>query len=442
MGLTTFLRFPHERQQPAVPSPLGLAWAQRLAESTTPPDAGAQESFARALAVGILAAGAVVYLLSAPALQLLAPPTGWTMLPGMLICLVGLWVTLNGGRRAMFWGLNCAVGFTVVNTFGITLMQGGLVSSGANPIWALVAPIIGGLVFGARDAFAWLAIFLVGMALVVTLPLLGVQLPSPGNDAPQGIMAFNLMMFSAFIVLCLIWFIQQRRIAEAQLREEQRRSEALLLNVLPEKVAERLKAGERVADKHIEASVLFADLVGFTPLSASLEPDAVLRLLDNLFREFDEIAEAHGVEKIKTIGDCYMAAAGVPNMRSDHAVILVRVALEMNKAVAQRDFGGHHVALRIGVHTGPLVAGVIGERRLLYDLWGDTVNVASRMESTGVPGRVHISEQTHAQLNGAFPVEARGKVQVKGKGELHTYFVSEPKHPNPTAPGEPAAQRA
>jgi class 3 adenylate cyclase len=213
--------------------------------------------------------------------------------------------------------------------------------------------------------------------------------------------------------------------ANRLLRAEQERSEGLLLNVLPAPIAARLKRGEAViADRFAEVTVLFADLVDFTGRSQETSPERVVRLLDDLFSAFDRLAERHGLEKIKTIGDAYMVVGGLPEPRPDHAQAVADMALDLREEVARhRDPGGRPLALRIGIDSGPVVAGVIGRRKFSYDLWGDTVNTASRMESHGVAGCIQVTERTWRRLRDRYRFERRGPVQVKGKGELVTWFL-------------------
>jgi class 3 adenylate cyclase len=206
---------------------------------------------------------------------------------------------------------------------------------------------------------------------------------------------------------------------------ERERSERLLLNILPAPIAERLKAsGDSIAEHSEGVTVLFADIVGFTPLSASKTPQALVELLNRIFSEFDALADAHGLEKIKTIGDAYMAVAGLPIAWPDHAPRAARMALAMHDVIARvAAETGEKLALRIGLHSGPVVAGVIGRRKFTYDLWGDTVNTASRMESHGVPGAIHCTETAALLLRGTFQLQARGAMEIKGKGEMHTFLV-------------------
>ena len=211
----------------------------------------------------------------------------------------------------------------------------------------------------------------------------------------------------------------------ADLKREQERSERLLLNILPEKIAERLKDGEAtIAESFSSVTVLFADLCGFTEFSQHIDPRQLVSMLDEIFSTFDHLARAHGVEKIKTIGDAYMAVAGLPVPREDHAEAVADMALGMLAGFrGVMKSRGLAMELRIGIHSGPVVAGVIGRHKFTYDLWGDTVNLASRMESHGEPSRIHVSEATRSLLGTAFRFADRGEVAVKGKGSMHTCFL-------------------
>jgi len=225
---------------------------------------------------------------------------------------------------------------------------------------------------------------------------------------------------------------QQRRSLEllndqnqSLLRALREQSDALLLNILPAPIAERLKTSSQlIADRFDAVSVLFSDIVGFTSLSATTTPDNLVRILDRIFTEYDRLADLHGLEKIKTIGDAYMVAAGLPIPQVDHAPRVARMGLDMLTALEQLNREhGTSLQIRIGIHSGPVVAGVIGRRKFIYDLWGDTVNTASRMESHGVTGRVQISDATRAALGDEFVVEDRGVIEVKGKGPLRTWLL-------------------
>ncbi len=210
-----------------------------------------------------------------------------------------------------------------------------------------------------------------------------------------------------------------------QIEAERERSEQLLLNILPAPIADRLKAGEStIADGFSEVTVLFSDLVGFTEMSAKISAETLVGRLNDVFRAFDSLATNLGVEKIKTIGDAYMVVGGLPLPQPDHAERIAEMGLGMLTAIDEYNSKAEEpLGIRIGINTGPVVAGVIGSTKFAYDLWGDAVNTASRMESTGVPGRVQVSESAAALLEGAFELEHRGLVQVKGKGDLNTYLL-------------------
>ena len=223
------------------------------------------------------------------------------------------------------------------------------------------------------------------------------------------------------------WLRDREKKFIAELEQEKRRSETLLLNILPQSIVDRMRSGEMViADRVAEATILFCDLVGFTTLSHELSADQVIDFLSQIFSGFDRLAAEQGVEKIKTIGDAYMVAAGIPEAQPDHATRVAALSLRMLDEVnAIAAATGLKLQARIGVHSGPIVAGVIGTHKFAYDVWGDTVNTASRMESHSVPGRIQISAATRALLDDRFDFEARGSIEVKGKGMMETFFLGE-----------------
>ena len=210
---------------------------------------------------------------------------------------------------------------------------------------------------------------------------------------------------------------------------ERERSETLLLNILPELIAHRLKSEPGViADQFASASVLFADIVGFTPLSQALSAQEMVTWLNEIYSAFDEFVQTHQVEKIRTIGDNYMVASGVPEQRADHAIAITRLALDMRDYI--RDLPptrGHRADFRIGINSGPMVGGVIGTHKFQYDIWGDTVNTGSRMESHGIPGQIQVTQDTYDLIQDEFECESRGPIPVKGKGDMHTWFVIGPR---------------
>lgn len=221
-------------------------------------------------------------------------------------------------------------------------------------------------------------------------------------------------------------FLQRRIIREqmTELEAERRRSETLLLNVLPRRIADRLKEepGVTIADRFASATVLFSDIVGFTQMSTRLSAEEIVSRLDEIFTRFDDIADQLGLEKIKTIGDAYMVCGGAPNARADHAEAVCEMALRMRDAVAEL---GDDLEVRIGIHSGPVVAGVIGKKKFIYDIWGDTVNTASRMESHGVPNQIHVSHATYEATKDVFRFESRGVIAIKGKGDMQTHLLRE-----------------
>jgi class 3 adenylate cyclase len=236
----------------------------------------------------------------------------------------------------------------------------------------------------------------------------------------------NAAMFAAVLVLGEA--VRSRQALDREHRlllAEQERSERLLLNVLPAPIAERLKAGEGViADAFPEVTVLFADIVDFTRRSRQVGPAQVVAALNELFSAFDRLAQRHGLEKIKTIGDAYMVAGGLPQPRPDHAEAIAEMALGIREEVARRaDPSGQPLAVRIGIDTGPVEAGVIGTAKFSYDLWGDTVNTASRMESHGIAGCIQVTERTYQRLRDGYRFQRRGPIPIRGMGELVTYFL-------------------
>jgi adenylate cyclase len=214
-------------------------------------------------------------------------------------------------------------------------------------------------------------------------------------------------------------------LSNAQLSEEQEKSEQLLLNILPGPIAARLKQGEKdISEGFAGVTILFADIVNFTPMSEDLPPAELVDILNQIFSTFDRLSEQHGLEKIKTIGDAYMVAGGLPTRRPDHADAIAEMALSMQAAIQQISHKlGRPLDIRIGINTGPVVAGVIGTKKFIYDLWGDTVNVASRMESQGVAGVIQVAQPTYDLLKDKYVFEARGEIAVKGKGNMQAYLL-------------------
>jgi adenylate cyclase len=256
-------------------------------------------------------------------------------------------------------------------------------------------------------------------------------------SVPNGIiLLINTIFFLAFFnflgMFGSYWIELSARIDFLQRRAiefEKNKSEMLLLNILPKEIALILKnKRQTIATEFTNTSILFADLVGFTPLSETLTPWQLVELLDELFCNFDQLVDKHELEKIKTIGDCYMVASGVPTPREDHAEALAMMALEMMNYINNSTFYGEkRLNLRIGINSGPVVAGVIGRKKFVYDLWGDTVNTASRMESHSPIGKIQITRETYELIKDKFECEYQGKIMVKGKGEMDVWYLQKPK---------------
>ncbi len=305
------------------------------------------------------------------------------------------------------------------------MLVGGFLPSGGVGLWGILAPL-GALVFlDVRQAVRWFGAFLI---VFLFTGLAGEAFFSDA-DLPvwftSTMLALNVIGTASVAFTLLATFAHQRNTALTALRAEQEKSEALLVNILPRAIAERLKASaHRIVDDFAAVSIVFADVVGFTPLAERLPSTQMVGILDRLFSQFDVLVERHGLEKIKTIGDCYMAAAGVPNPCDDHARQAALLALEMRDVLASSAMAGQPgLELRIGINSGPVVAGVIGTKRFLYDLWGDAVNTASRMESHGTPGEIQITRATYELLEHEFVCTPRGTIVVKGKGPMETWYL-------------------
>jgi guanylate cyclase len=290
------------------------------------------------------------------------------------------------------------------------VMAGGLHASAVNSVWILVV-ILGALaVFADRRATIWLWVFVASQIIASWWasqiePVL--EVPNPEFQSLS-----NLLVVTVFVFYLLNYYVRQRALLLEQ-------SDGLLSNILPREIAERLKESEEaIADAYDQASILFADVVDFTPMSAGMKPSGLVALLDEVFTAFDELVEARDLEKIKTIGDAYMVASGVPRPREDHALVLCDLALAVQELTKSRDFNGHSITFRIGINSGPVVAGVIGTKKFSYDLWGDAVNTASRMESSGEAGGIQMTEATKLLVEDSFICSPRGTVEIKGKGPM------------------------
>jgi adenylate cyclase len=356
-----------------------------------------------------------------------------------VLSVIGLVALLRTKRFQRF--LTVELSLMLLLPFALQWSLGGFRASSAMAAWAFVAPMAALVFVGPRRAWSWMAGFVVLLVASTVLEFI----TSDATRLPQGVVIpfffLNICGLSLVTYLLLRYFVQERERALAALdrahrllQVERAKSERLLLNVLPQSIAERLKEREDViADAFSHVTVLFADIVGFTPYAERFPPDMSVQTLNELFSDFDALVKRGGLEKIKTIGDAYMVAGGLPEPRPDHAEAIAEMGLEMLEAAAHRTLrDGVPIRLRIGIDSGPVVAGVIGQRKFSYDLWGDTVNTASRMESHGVPGRIQVTERVRGLLGDRFVFRERGTIEVKGKGPMRTYFlVGRPPGPSP-----------
>ena len=336
---------------------------------------------------------------------------------------IGLVAFAHSKRFAPF--RSAQLGMMLALPFLLQISLGGFRESSAVGLWAFTAPLGALLFVGARRATPW---FLTFVGATVACGVLEPHL-SPEGDIPTSIVitfyVLNVLGVATTVFLLLRYFIGERERTLDALRLEQERSERLLLNVLPAPIAQRLKQEPGViADGFESVTVLFADSVGFTRFASARAPEKVVVVLNELFSGFDVLADRFGVEKIKTIGDAYMAVGGLPLPKENHAACVADMALAMREVVDHfnADTGGE-LAVRIGIAIGPVTAGVIGNSKFSYDVWGDTVNMASRMESHGIADSIQVTEAVMQALCDRYEFEERGTIDVKGKGPMTTYFL-------------------
>jgi adenylate cyclase len=314
----------------------------------------------------------------------------------------------------------------LVMPFFMQWVIGGYEASSGIAIWAILSPIGALMILGTRQSTPWFVLFLFLAILSWNLNYLfiGNALPIPAH-IKDTFFLMNSIGTASILYAVMRYFQGQKERTLLALNLEQARSERLLLNILPKSIANRLKESEmRIADSHESVTILFADIVGFTQMTASMPPAELVDLLSQLFSRFDRLADQHDLEKIKTIGDGYMVVGGAPMGRNDHATVIAELALEMQHELAAFNAQtGNHLQMRIGISSGAVVAGVIGTSKFAYDIWGDPVNMASRMEKTGLPDTIHVSEFTYQLLKAKHTLESRGLTEIKGKGEVNTYIL-------------------
>lgn len=286
------------------------------------------------------------------------------------------------------------------------------------------------MILGSRQSTSWFALFLslsiVSWVMNDTFANFAPVIPS---DIRNVFFMMNLLGVTSILYLVMRYFQSQKAKVLIALEAEQERSEKLLLNVLPKSIVERLKTEHyKIADKYVSVTILFADLVDFTSISHEMDATDLVDLLNMVFSKFDQLTEQYGLEKIKTIGDAYMVVGGLPNARPDHAHAIANMALDINQALVEisQQFG-KPLAMRVGINSGAVVAGVIGTSKFSYDLWGDAVNLASRMEQQGIAGQIQVSQSTYDLLKDDYDFELRGSIPVKGQGVEQAFILKSKK---------------
>lgn len=308
----------------------------------------------------------------------------------------------------------------------VMLSLGGFRQSSAVILWAALSPLGSLLLDKLSRTLFWIAGF---AALLIAGAILEPYLsPTELSDTfVRWFFVLNVGMVTTITFGLLYYFVDRRNFF-------QERSETLLLNILPKEISEALKAApQTIANQYSAASILFADVVDFTTTAANMTPLELVDLLNDVFQCFDDLVDKYGLEMIKTIGDCYMVASGAPRPRSDHASAVVNLALDMRAEIAARRFGNRQLTFRIGINSGPVVAGVIGRKKFIYDLWGEAVNLASRMESHGRSQRIQITRNTYELVKGEFDCDALGSIDVKGAGKIEVWHVIGRKAVHPAA---------
>jgi class 3 adenylate cyclase len=380
------------------------------------PDATRDQKATLTLAAGFIASLAVIWVATYWALGL---PRSAAIPFAYQVATVASIAVFARTKSYRFFRTSQAAMMTVF-PFLLQWSLGGFVASSLVSLWALCAAVGTLFFFTAGGSIPWFGAFLALTAASGLLDPRVAQEPAPIPEAVRTtFFVLNVAGVSLVMYAMLQYAVRARDAAFA-------RSEGLLLNVLPRPIAERLKRSPGViADAHDEVTVLFADIVDFTPFAERTEATRVVDVLNGVFSAFDQLAARHGVEKIKTIGDAYMVAAGLPEPRPDHAQALAEMALEMRDAFtdACRPLDAD-LAIRIGMESGPVVAGVIGRQRFIYDLWGDTVNSASRLESHGVAGQIQVGEAAHRRLRDRYTFVARGEIEIKGQGRRAAYLLT------------------
>ena len=380
----------------------------------------------RVLTINVVALIAALLNATYIVVYLAADPSEFTVVVfantfAVLVALSAIKINGSGRIDVAMWVLFLA------GLFNITAASLSVGTGIGVPLFFAILPATAALIAPVGDIKT--PAIMTAMSLAAWLFVIWVDTPESGafvgTSTETLLLATSVIGIMFFLAIVAIRFRVLSDVAEAELQEANERNEALLLNILPSEIAERLKAGEEVIADRVEGvSVLFADLVDSTPMSEKLTPTEMVTLLNEIFTPFDDLADELGLEKIKTVGDAYMVVGGIPTERPDHVEAIADMALRMREELSGHSVAGFGTpAMRFGIDTGPVVAGVIGRRKFSYDLWGDTVNTAARMESHGVPGEIQVTEAVRDALAPEFEFEERGRLEVKGKGTMSTWFL-------------------
>lgn len=340
-------------------------------------------------------------------------------LPIIFVVIVGSSLVLAHLRRNHVIAIHTQIACIVYITALIQWSIGDVFNSGFVMAWAFMGPLIALMFFSVRQAVVWQLLFVLNILITVLLDdFFSAHAEVVTQNWELFFFAMNLGFASTVVFTFAAYFVSNAL-------SEKKKADKLLLNILPEKIAQTLKARSGViADEHRNVSVLFADIVGYTKFSSNKNPASIVATLNDIFTRFDMLVDKRGLEKIKTIGDAYMLAGGLTAAGHQQALEVAEIALEMMESInLVENVDGGNFSLRIGIDIGSVVAGVIGHQKFAYDLWGDTVNVASRLETNSHSGRIHVSKRFRNQLVNEFEFENRGKIELKGKGEMETYFL-------------------
>ena len=344
----------------------------------------------------------------------------WFNMGSVSVWLLGLWLHR---RRYIFFSAAIAY-IEIAAHAGLAVSLFGMASGF---YYYIFAACLGVFLYPIKRFYLFVMAIISAAIIVALYIYLSAHPPTP--PIPERIVVYlgimNIFIMVSIVSLLAYYYATAARSAETALAAAHERSESLLHNILPEKIADRLKTDKKtIADRFDEATVLFADIVDFTPLSGKTPPENVVKTLNRIFSAIDDLAAEHGLEKIKTIGDAYMVAAGIPEPRADHPEAVADFALDLAMVVEQYSIKNNQsTQMRIGINSGPVIAGVIGKWKFSYDVWGDCVNTAARMESHGMPGEIQLTQSTRDLLGDNYIIEERGVIEVKGKGPMKTYFL-------------------